>query len=296
MKQKVYNKAGLLALLLVVVVGLASCSHEAIQDVETDNGQSLLFNINVGDYHAFSSTETRAIGTPDPGKNSWEAGDKVFVKITLRKYNFGYSDILHIEYLTYKYDGSSWNCIFGNEKIPMVKDNLGTIVPFRYTRFQSYYNPAYDWVFNSESNSYELENSGSYTEAVNEAFVSSAEDNVNDRESIDFTIDFQGQMANRLYSRVRVVAAPNVEVSLSGEGLKSSWIVALNKNQTLDNSHKARTVTDSSGNAFFYISWQKPTPLTIETYNLATKALIKQKAFTPLMNSIAGKSYEIDMR
>ena len=293
MKKKIYNRVGLWALQLMMVVGLASCSHEDVLDVGADNGQSMKFNINVGDFHAFSSTETRAIGTPDLGKNSWVVGDKVLVEIAL-KYKRG-SNVHYNEYLTYSYDGSSWNCIFGNEKIPIQKGGASG-VKSEYVIFKGYYNPAYNWTFNSASNKYELQNSGVYTEAVNEAFVTETEKWLTNTESEDLTIDFQEQMTTRLYSRMRVVAAPNVEVSLSGEGLKSSWIVARNRILTLDNSYKARTVKDSNGNAFFYLSWDNPNPITIETYNVATKVQIKQKVFTPLINSIAGKSYEIDMR
>lgn len=304
MKQTIYNRAvqwafllidkvALLAFLLIVVVGLASCSQEEIPDL-SGTGQSVMFNINVGDYHAFSSTQTRAMGTPDSGKNSWEVGDKVLVEIAL-KYNAN-SDILHKEYLTYSYDGSSWNCIFGNEKIPNQKEDASR-TRYNYAIFKGYYNPAYNWTFNLEFNRYELQNSGVYTEAVNEAFISYTEGYISNIESVDFTIDFQEQMTTRLYSRVRVIAAPNLGVSLSGEHLISSWLAALNTGNTwLDNSYKARTVTDSNGNAFFFLKWSNPTPITIETYNINTEALIKQNVFTPLIGSIPGISYQIDMR
>lgn len=292
MKQTIYNRAVQWAFLLIVVVGLASCSQEEIPDL-SGRGQSVMFNINVGDYHAFSSTQTRVMGTPDSGKNSWEVGDEVLVEIAL-KYNAN-SDILHKEYLTYSYDGSSWNCIFGNEKIPTQKGDASS-TKYNFATFKGYYNPAYSWIFNYESSRYELQNSGAYTEAVNEAFIGQTGEIIIDRESIGFTISFQEQMTTRLYSRVRVAAAPNVGVSLNGEGLRSSWTVARDRIQTLDSSYKARTVTDSNGNAFFYISWEDPNPLTFETYDVITGTQIKQKTFTPLMGSVAGKSYQVDMR
>lgn len=287
------DKVGLLALLLIVVVGFTSCSKEEVPDLLEENGKNLIFNINVGDYHAFSSSQTRAIGTPDPGKNSWEVGDKVLVEVAL-KYHRN-TATLHTEYLTYSYNGSSWNCIFGNEKIPTQKGDASS-TKYNFATFKGYYNPAYSWIFNYESNRYELQNSGAYTEAVNEAFIGQTGEIIIDRESIGFTISFQEQMTTRLYSRLRVVAAPNVGVSLNGEGLRSSWTVARDRIQTLDSSYKARTVTDSNGNAFFYISWGDPNPLIFETYDVITGTQIKQKTFTPLMGSVAGKSYQVDMR
>lgn len=292
MNKIIYNKVGIWALLLLAVVGFTSCSQEEIPDL-SGSDQYLILNMTVGDYQAFSSTQTRAIGTPDTGKNSWEVGDKVLVEVAL-KYHRN-TATLHTEYLTYSYDGSSWNCIFGNEKIPTQKGDASS-TKYNFATFKGYYNPAYSWIFNYESSRYELQNSGAYTEAVNEAFIGQTGEIIIDRESIGFTISFQEQMTTRLYSRVRVAAAPNVGVSLNGEGLRSSWTVARDRIQTLDSSYKARTVTDSNGNAFFYISWEDPNPLTFETYDVITGTQIKQKTFTPLMGSVAGKSYQVDMR
>ena len=293
MKKKKYNKIGLWALLLLLFVGLVSCSQEELPDSSRENNKNLIVNMKVGDFYTFSLPDTRAIGTPDAGKSKWEVGDKVFVEITLHEHH-NYSTVLHVEYLTYRYNGSSWDCIFGNEKIATVKDNLGNTIPFRYTTYVGYYNPAYDWFLKSDNQGYELRNSGVYTEAVNEAFRSKVFENyitlVANSESIDFTIDFQEEMIPRKYSRIRVVAAPNVGVSLSGVKLRSSWIMAISKNALLDDSYKARTVTDSNGNAFFYYRWDNPTPLTIETYVVATGAQIKKNVVTTFMGSVVGKS------
>ena len=56
--------------------------------------------LTVGDYPAFQErTDTRAIGTFDPGKTAWASDDKVLVRITE-------GDNLTTATLTY--NGSSW--------------------------------------------------------------------------------------------------------------------------------------------------------------------------------------------
>ena len=296
MKNKKYNKTWHSALLLMMVVTLASCSQEEILDAGKENDQYLTFNIEVADFYAFSSPETRAIGTPDAGKSKWENGDEVFVEVKLFDQDIN-NDPIHIESLSYTYDGSSWSCTFGNEQIPLTIDQNGNDILYKAALIKGYYNPSFEWVEQSGISRYKLVNKSAKTEATNEAFRSK-DIRINEGgvlTNINLTIDFSEQMSPRKYSRLRVVAPSKTRVEISGNDLRPSWYVAQGLTTKLNNSYVAKTSSDSKGNAFYYFKWNAPTTFTIVTKNNAGSKL-KEKTFTTPIGSIDGKSYEIDMR
>lgn len=296
MKNKIYNKTCFYAVLLMFIVGLASCSQDEMLNADKENGQNLTFTIKVSDYQAFSSFETRAIGTPDAGKSEWENGDKVFVRVALFEGRINETPI-HIEHLTYTYDGESWSCTFGNEQIPVIRGQNGNDIPYKAARIKGFYNPSLEWVIKSGTSTYELHNKSDKTEAVSEAFQSK-DINIDwggVLTKINFTLDFREQMSSRRYSRLRVVALPNQRVEIHGNGLRPSWYVASGVVGVLSDSYLSKTTTDGNGNAFFYFKWDEPTTFIIETKNNAGSKL-KEKTFTTPIGSIDGMSYEIDMR
>ena len=83
----------------VALVATASCSNElndALLPVENGTLQFV-----VSDFPAFGEgTQTRVIGTQDPGKTAWENGDAIFVSLTSAKYG--------VQTATLTYDGSAW--------------------------------------------------------------------------------------------------------------------------------------------------------------------------------------------
>lgn len=296
MKQIIYNKTIRWALLLIMVFGLASCSQEDIPNTVEETDQHLSLNMKVEDFHSFSSPETRALGIPDTGKSEWEVGDEVFVLIKLHGESLQ-SPLLHIECLTYTYDGTSWNCTFGNDQIPLTRDKKGNDIQYKAALINGYYNPSLEWVEDSGISKYNLNNKSGKTHAVSEAFRSK-DININEGgvlTKINFTIDFSEQMSSRKYSRIRIVAPPKAKVSIRATGLIPSWNIALGTSITVNQYANAYTSADSNGNAFYFFKWKNPTTFTIETQS-ETGLKLNSKNFRAPIPSIDGKSYEIDMR
>lgn len=293
MKNKIGNNINILILLIAVIISFGSCSQEEIPN--RDNEKNLLLNIKIDDFVGFLPSQTRAIGTPDIGKNQWNNGDKVFVQIKLYSESLSGTP-LHIECLTYTYNGSSWNLSFGSDKIPLLKDVNGNVIPFKAASIQGFYNPSLIWF--KVNNNYELRNGDNITEAVNEAFSSTVWeiDGRNNLTNISYTISFNVNMSPRKYSRIRVVAAANVGVSLKGNGIRPSWFIATGNTNKLLDTYEARTTTDSKGNAFFYGKWDTPTTLTFKTFNTNNGSQIKTNTVSTPAASIDGTSYEVDMR
>lgn len=139
--------------------------------------------LTVGDYPAFQErTDTRAIGTFDPGKTAWASDDKVLVRITE-------GDNLTTATLTY--NGSSWTA-----------DKTLTCPEGTFT-LEAWYAPAYSW------NSDELSSTAPGTgEFLQQTLAGQTERNIE--------IDFSG--VQRTYSRLRFVSSTNtpLEITLSG--------------------------------------------------------------------------------
>lgn len=288
MKQIIFNKVGFFALLLMVLVGMTSCSQEDVFDAGIDNEQNLLLHVNVGDYHAFPTSETRAIGTPDAGKTKWESNDVVFVKVELFEGNVN-NNPHHIEHLNYKYDGSAWVCTLGRVKIPFNKDQYGKTIPYRAVRVSGIYNPSF-----RRSSGTELTLIG--TEGKNEAFKSKVytKDEGKELNSIDCVIDFREQMNPRQYSRIRVAAVTRADVNIRAKGLRPAWYIANGISDKLGEMYLLKSSTDENGNAFFYVKWDQGTTFYVSSTPWGWYE--NRKTFTAPVASIDGMSYEIDMR
>lgn len=139
--------------------------------------------LTVGDYPAFQErTDTRAIGTFDPGKTAWASDDKVLVRITE-------GDNLTTATLTY--NGSSWTA-----------DKTLTCPEGTFT-LEAWYAPAYSW------NSDELSSTAPGTgEFLQQTLAGQTERNIE--------IDFSG--VQRTYSRLRFVSSTNTPLGITLSG------------------------------------------------------------------------------
>lgn len=63
---------------MVYLATLAACGGEE----EFANSHTPTLHVTVGDFSGFSDGLSRAIGTSDPGKTAWTAGDELLVKVT----------------------------------------------------------------------------------------------------------------------------------------------------------------------------------------------------------------------
>ena len=113
-------------MLAVVTIVMASCTSD-IEETTATTGKNNV-QLVVGEFPAFGDSQTRAIGTPDPGKTSWAVGDELLLEMT--------SKTLGTKYATFKYNGSSWELASGELSY---KEDEGPTFP------HVYYAPNYKW-------------------------------------------------------------------------------------------------------------------------------------------------------
>ena len=85
-------------MLAVVTIVMASCTSD-IEETTATTGKSNV-QLVVGEFPAFGDSQTRAIGTPDPGKTSWAVGDELLLVIDNTSYGSHSA--------TFTYNGKSW--------------------------------------------------------------------------------------------------------------------------------------------------------------------------------------------
>lgn len=113
-------------MLAVVTIVMASCTSD-IEETTATTGKNNV-QLVVGEFPAFGDSQTRAIGTPDPGKTSWAEGDELLLEMT--------SKTLGTKYATFKYNGSNWELASG--ELSYKKDEVPTFP-------HVYYAPNYKW-------------------------------------------------------------------------------------------------------------------------------------------------------
>ena len=113
-------------MLAVVTIVMASCTSD-IEETTATTGKNNI-QLVVGEFPAFGDSQTRAIGTPDPGKTSWAEGDELLLEMT--------SKTLGTKYAAFKYNGSNWELASG--ELSYKKDEVPTFP-------HVYYAPNYKW-------------------------------------------------------------------------------------------------------------------------------------------------------
>ena len=113
-------------MLAVVTIVMASCTSD-IEETTAATGKNNV-QLVVGEFPAFGDSQTRAIGTPDPGKTSWAEGDELLLAMT--------SKTLGTKYAAFKYNGSSWELASG--ELSYKEDEVPTFP-------HVYYAPNYKW-------------------------------------------------------------------------------------------------------------------------------------------------------
>ena len=113
-------------MLAVVTIVMASCTSD-IEETTATTGKNNV-QLVVGEFPAFGDSQTRAIGTPDPGKTSWAEGDELLLEMT--------SKTLGTQYAAFKYNGSSW--VLASGELSYKEDEAPTFP-------HVYYAPNYKW-------------------------------------------------------------------------------------------------------------------------------------------------------
>ena len=203
-------------MLAVVTIVMASCTSD-IEETTTTAGKSNV-QLVVGEFPAFGDSQTRAIGTHDPGKTSWAEGDELLLEMTSNTYG--------TQYATFKYNGSNWELASGELSY---KEDEGPTFP------HVYYAPNYKW----EAGKLVLKEGK--VEGTDEYIEGTAQITPNG-EAI--TVKFAE--ATRNYSRLRIATMPNKPITVSID----KYTPAGSSDMKWDQNYAL--TSDEKGNAYLY--------------------------------------------
>lgn len=203
-------------ILAVVTIVMASCTSD-IEETTATTGKSNV-QLVVGEFPAFGDSQTRAIGTPDPGKTSWAVGDELLLKMT--------SKTLGTKYATFKYNGSNWELASG--ELSYKEDEVPTFP-------HVYYAPNYKWEAG------EL--------VLKEGKVAGTDEYIEGKANITpngqaITVEFS--KATRNYSRLRIATMPNKPITVTID----RYTPAGSSDMKWDQNYAL--TSDEKGNAYLY--------------------------------------------
>ena len=203
-------------MLAVVTIVMASCTSD-IEETTATTGKNNI-QLVVGEFPAFGDSQTRAIGTPDPGKTSWAVGDELLLEMT--------SKTLGTQYAAFKYNGSSWELASG--ELSYKEDEVPTFP-------HVYYAPNYKW----EAGKLVLK----------EGKVAGTDEYIEGKANITpngqaITVKFAE--ATRNYSRLRIATMPNMPITVS-----IKYFTPAGSSDMKWDQNYALT-SDEKGNAYLY--------------------------------------------
>ena len=202
-------------MLAVVTIVMASCTSD-IEETTATTGKSNV-QLVVGEFPAFGDSQTRAIGTTDPGKTSWAEGDELLLKMT--------SKTLGTKYATFKYNGSSWELASG--ELSYKEDEVPTFP-------QVYYAPNYKW---EDGELVLKEGKFAGTDEYIEGTASTHDGKV-------IIVSFA--KATRNYSRLRIATMPNKPITVTIDRYTPAGSSAMKWDQNY------ALTSDEKGNAYLY--------------------------------------------
>ena len=203
-------------MLAVVTIVMASCTS----DIEETTATTAKNNVQlvVGEFPAFGDSQTRAIGTPDPGKTSWAEGDELLLEMT--------SKTLGTKYAAFKYNGSSWELASG--ELSYKEDEVPTFP-------HVYYAPNYKW----EAGKLVLKEGKA---AGTDEYIEGTAQITPNGEAI--TVKFAE--ATRNYSRLRIATMPNKPITVTIDRYTPAGSSDMKWDQ------KYALTSDEKGNAYLY--------------------------------------------
>lgn len=203
-------------MLAVVTIVMASCTSD-IEEPTATTGKSNV-QLVVGEFPAFGDSQTRAIGTPDPGKTSWAVGDELLLEMTSK--TFG------TKYAAFTYNGSSWELTSGE-----LSYKIDEVPTFPHV----YYAPNYKWEAG--------------TLVFKEGKVAGTDEYIEGKANI--TPNGQGinvsfAEATRNYSRLRIATMPNKPITVTID----RYTPAGSSDMKWDQNYAL--TSDEKGNAYLY--------------------------------------------
>ena len=239
-------------MLAVVTIVMASCTS----DIEETTATTAKNNVQlvVGEFPAFGDSQTRAIGTPDPGKTSWAEGDELLLEMT--------SKTLGTQYAAFKYNGSSW--VLASGELSYKEDEAPTFP-------HVYYAPNYKWEAG------EL--------VLKEGKVAGTDEYIEGKANItpngqSITVNFSG--ATRNYSRLRIATMPNKPITVT----INQYTPAGSSDMEWDQNYAL--TSDEKGNAYLYGTFENNSEVTVKY----REAALTTHTFSQATES--AKSYALD--
>ena len=239
-------------MLAVVTIVMASCTSD-IEETTAITGKNNV-QLVVGEFPAFGDSQTRAIGTPDPGKTSWAEGDELLLEMT--------SKTLGTKYAAFTYNGSSWELTSGE-----LSYKIDEVPIFPHV----YYAPNYKWEAG--------------TLVLKEGKVAGTDEYIEGTAQITpngqaITVNFSG--ATRNYSRLRIATMPNKPITVT----INKYTPAGSSNMKWDQNYAL--TSDEKGNAYLYGNFVTNSQFTVK-YEEAPLA-----SHTFLQATVNAKSYALD--
>lgn len=214
-------------MLAVVTIVMASCTSD-IEETTAATGKSNV-QLVVGEFPAFGDSQTRTIGTTDPGKTSWAEGDELLLAMTSK--TFG------TKYAAFKYNGSSWELASG--ELSYKEDEVPTFP-------HVYYAPNYKWEAGElVLKEGEVAGTDEYIEGT--AYTRNGEAII-----VEFTA------ATRKYSRLRIATMPNKPITVD----INQYTPAGSSDMKCDQNYAL--TSDEKGNAYLYGTFENNSEVTVK--------------------------------
>ena len=239
-------------MLAVVTIVMASCTSD-IEETTAATGKSNV-QLVVGEFPAFGDSQTRTIGTPDPGKTSWAEGDELLLEIDNTFYGK--------QYATFTYNGKSWELTSGEL---VYREGDPAYIP------HVYYAPNYKW----EAGKLVLKEG---KVAGTDEYIEGTAQITPNGEAI--TVKFSE--ATRNYSRLRIATMPNKPITVT----INRYTPAGSSDMKWD--QKYALTSDEKGNAYLYGNFVTNSQFTVK-YEEAPLA-----SHTFLQATVNAKSYALD--
>ena len=239
-------------MLAVVTIVMASCTSD-IEETTAATGKSNV-QLVVGEFPSFGDSQTRTIGTPDPGKTSWAEGDELLLEIDNTFYGK--------QYATFTYNGKSWELTSGEL---VYREGDPAYIP------HVYYAPNYKW----EAGKLVLKEG---KDPGTDEYIEGNARITGNSETI--TVSFAE--ATRKYSRLRIATLPNEQITVDTE----YFTPAGSSDMKWDQNYAL--TSDEKGNAYLYGTFENNSEVTVKY----REAALTTHTFSQATES--AKSYALD--
>ena len=239
-------------MLAVVTIVMASCTSD-IEETTATTGKSNV-QLVVGEFPAFGDSQTRAIGTPDPGKTSWAVGDELLLEIDNTFYGK--------QYATFTYNDKSWKLTSGEL---VYREGDPAYIP------HVYYAPNYKWA-NTSLMLKKGKAAGTDEYIEGKAIITGNGETI--------TVSFAE--ATRKYSRLRIATLPNEQITVDTEDFTPAG------SSDMEQKGNYTLTSDEKGNAYLYGTFENNSEVTVKY----REAPLKTYTFSQATEN--AKSYALD--